>query len=131
MPFITQGKTNIKYILIGISLIILSVFIIGFLIVGGSIESAICFFKGGKWFQSVHEGYPFCNLRYSDGGNSCSDSEQCEGRCLAPPDASTPPDALGTFTNPPKSGECEKYHTTFGCYWELKGGEAEENCAIP
>lgn len=45
----------------------------------------MCLNSGGKWEQGQYGGY--CNQKASDAGKSCTDSNQCEGSCLAPEDA--------------------------------------------
>jgi hypothetical protein len=58
---------------------------------------------------------PFCNLRASDAGKPCTDSDQCEGVCLAESEAS-------------KSGTCSDTETVLGCVFEMTDGQSLGIC---
>ena len=124
MPFITQGKANLKYILI-------VVFVIIFLILVGRIICSYffdippitdtpltlkCFLKGGfpervgLWGVSGHYS---CVIHYSDGGKPCTDSDQCKGACKAGPSST--------------EGRCEYKDTDINC----PDGKLEDGRFIP
>ena len=120
MPFITQGKTNLKYILsfVAIILVILVVRIIfSYFFTDMPIAQAPwmlnCFLKGEHLEQMGMNRNNFaCVAHYSDGGESCTDSNQCKGRCI---------------TDKPKATEGFCAHDSkepFVCgYGELKDGK--------
>lgn len=58
---------------------------------------------------------PFCSLKTSDGGKTCTDSSQCEGLCLAENENS-------------KSGKCSDIKSGIGCVLEMDKGEVFEVC---
>jgi len=58
---------------------------------------------------------PFCNLKTSDGGKICTDSDQCEGICLAENENS-------------KSGKCSDTKSGVGCVFEMYEGKVLEVC---
>lgn len=45
-----------------------------------------CERDGGRW-ETGMTGEGFCNMPTSDGGDPCTDSEQCESYCVPPDDA--------------------------------------------
>ncbi len=81
------------------------------------LDRLACKVHGGEYMVAGLSGRLFCNLKYKDGGKPCSDSSECEGRCIT---ESLPPFFTGL-------GYCEKYHATFGCYGEVENGELK-NC---
>ncbi len=62
-------------------------------------------------------GLPACVLRYQDAGKRCSDSSQCEGRCLANGD-SFPAEGKEAV------GECQPTSDSCGCWAEIRDGRA-------
>lgn len=79
-----------------------------------AIERTQCLTKGGFIERAGLLGYERCTMRYSDGGNICIDSSNCEGKCLA-----TPQDAQTNTV----SGLCQKTDSPFGCYAEVVAGK--------
>ena len=84
----------------------------------GSFEKAVewsneCVNKNGipRWSPSG----PFCSLRTSDGGKTCTDIGQCEGHCLAENENS-------------KSGKCSDIKFGIGCVFEMFNKEVLEVC---
>ncbi len=77
------------------------------------VERTQCLTKGGFVERSGLLGYERCTLRYSDGGNICIDSSNCDGKCLATPKAARE-NAV--------SGLCQITDNPFGCYSEVVAG---------
>ncbi|GLQ20845.1 hypothetical protein ACFFUB_02160 [Algimonas porphyrae] len=78
-------------------------------------ERARCADRGGFVERAGLLGAERCTIRYSDGGQSCTDSSQCEGQCRA--DVSVPNGAAAT-------GVCQKTDNPFGCFSEVSQGQA-------
>jgi len=88
---------------------------------------ATCAARGGITVLEYRAPGPSCLTPFSDAGRYCSDSTQCEGRCLA----GEPP-----VTGPGRtvSGQCEFYHSNgFGesCGLEVRGGRVAPGCSFP
>lgn len=77
------------------------------------VERTQCLTKGGFIERSGLLAYERCTMRYSDGGNICIDSSNCEGKCLA-----TPKSARENAV----SGLCQITDNPFGCYAEVMAG---------
>jgi hypothetical protein len=79
-----------------------------------------CTARNGKFVQKsgLSGGFAVCALPYADGGESCTSSDQCDGRCLMgawspnPQTAdSVPNDAAGT---------CEEYDISPNCQYTIE-----------
>ena len=57
-----------------------------------------------------------CVRRFADAGKACTDSENCEGKCLV--SGPHPPDGMV------QTGQCQTTDNGFGCFTELRGGKA-------
>lgn len=79
-----------------------------------ALERTQCLTKGGFIERAGMLGYERCTMRYSDGGNICIDSSNCDGKCLA-----TPQDSQSQAV----SGLCQKTDSPFGCYAEVIAGK--------
>ena len=89
---------------------------------------ATCAARGGTVALLYRAPGPYCLTPFSDAGRYCSDSTQCEGRCLAAGDR---PVARPGRT---VSGQCEFYHPTgfeHGCGPEVRGGRIAPGCSFP
>ncbi len=79
-----------------------------------SVENkALCKAKGGFVERAGMLGFERCTMRYSDGGNICIDSSNCEGKCLA---------TVEGAQNKAVSGQCQATDNPFGCYAEVIAG---------
>ncbi len=58
---------------------------------------------------------PFCNPIASDAGKVCTDSDQCEGVCLAE-------------DGDAESGRCSDTEKVIGCVFEMRKGKSLERC---
>jgi hypothetical protein len=71
-----------------------------------------------------------CNCRTKDAGQTCRDGAQCQGQCLAGPDAKFEVVSPG----PPKRGfyvgRCSEFETTFGCFRVIEAGTRERGPAV-
>jgi hypothetical protein len=76
-------------------------------------EKADCLTKGGFIERAGMLGFERCTIRYSDGGNICIDSSNCEGKCLA---------SVEGAQNKAVSGQCQATDNPFGCYAEVIAG---------
>lgn len=78
-------------------------------------ERAQCDSLGGEIQRAGLLGWEHCILPYADAGKTCSDSAECEGRCLV---------NEMTDTGTALSGTCQADSNPFGCYTEMEDGEA-------
>lgn len=73
-----------------------------------------CRKEGGFVERAGMLGYERCTKRYSDGGNVCLDSRDCQGKCMTTTDAG----------KQNVSGKCQMTDNPFGCRSEVVNGEA-------
>ena len=59
-------------------------------------DLAACLEAGGRWEVLGYSG-PGCNLPTSDGGKSCTGSEECESACFGDPDLVMIEDEFGNL----------------------------------
>lgn len=74
-------------------------------------NSAICADIGGTWRRDGLMGAYHCFEIYSDAGQSCTDSAQCDGECRVTGHTET-------------VGQCQADSGPFGCYGEMIDGKA-------
>ncbi|MCA9383874.1 hypothetical protein KC909_05930 [Candidatus Dojkabacteria bacterium] len=104
-------KTNSKLVIIVavvLAFITVSSYLIFFSKETDTRES--CEANGGYW--TVIPGIEVCNYPSDDAGKECTDSSQCEYRCLAP---------LGTEEGTSFTGSCQE-SSFIDCYTEIKDG---------
>jgi hypothetical protein len=81
---------------------------------------AECVALGGGW-TTLGLPYPnkpkVCDLKATDAGIRCIDSKQCQGICLAPPDA-----VDGSIV----VGKCSEYLLNFGNVLQVSNGKVEQ-----
>ncbi len=88
----------------------------------GPISSeADCTKAGGQWKQVGLAGSLACVLKTKDAGKSCTDSSQCEERCLAIVDEKDSTKMIG---------QCQTTNQPFGCFAEMKNGVAQPPLCI-
>ncbi len=80
-------------------------------------ERSACEAAGGEVIPSGLAGFDMCVLPYCDGGDVCTDSSDCIGKCYLAASA----DASGGFGSP-ASGQCQINSSPFGCRTEISGG---------
>ncbi len=79
-----------------------------------------CIAAGGSWKRVCRAQKLTCVRRYRDAGKACSDSSQCDGRCVGDRDA---PETTGQI-----AGVCEADSDPCGCTTEIIGGVARTIC---
>ena len=78
-----------------------------------------CAAVGGQWTQLGRTPVKQCLRQTADAGKACSDSEQCEGQCLAPE---------GSVDGTHVGGSCSVDTNPFGCQQRLRDGVASTIC---
>ena len=79
-----------------------------------TLERATCIATGGTVEQAGILGAERCTRPYHDGGMVCSDSSQCQGKCIAGTDGANQSTTTGT---------CQQTDNPFGCYAEVQNGQ--------
>lgn len=79
-------------------------------------DKAACTSGGGTVQRRGMLGMEMCVYAYADAGRQCTDSAQCEGKCVGSA-GSVAPDKAAT-------GQCQADDRLFGCYAEIKGGKS-------
>lgn len=74
---------------------------------------------GGEWTQLGRAPVKQCLRQTTDAGSACSDSEQCEGQCMAPE---------GSIDGAQVTGRCSVDTNPFGCQQRVRGGIASTIC---
>jgi len=77
-----------------------------------------CKASGGKVEKVGMVGTPACVIPAADAGKTCSDSSECQGRCLVEDWEGDRPPPIGTKSK----GMCEASNLTFGCIAEVRRG---------
>ena len=80
-----------------------------------TLDIAACKAEGGAVMPVCRMQKPMCVLPYRDAGKSCTDNDQCEGRCVAEGEAAT-------------AGTCETDNDPCGCVTEMVGGKPRTIC---
>lgn len=78
-------------------------------------DAAGCKAAGGFLARRGRMQSEMCVHPYSDAGMTCTDNQQCEGKCVTQPDAG--PD--GSI-----AGQCQADDALFGCYAEVVDSKA-------
>ncbi|NYZ62760.1 hypothetical protein [Luteimonas deserti] len=82
-------------------------------------HEADCDRVGGEWRQLGRAPVKQCLRRTTDAGKACSQSEQCEGHCLAPE---------GSVDGTTVTGQCSVDTNPFGCQQRVRDGMASTIC---
>jgi hypothetical protein len=77
-------------------------------------DRAACTSAAGRVERRGRMGAELCIHAYADAGKQCTDSAQCQGKCVSGGNPGTPPVA----------GQCQADDRLFGCYSEIKGGKS-------
>lgn len=83
-------------------------------------EDAACYAAGGDVRRVCRSQRYMCVMPYKDAGAICSDSSQCEGRCIG--------DREETPTGGQIAGRCEANNDPCGCTTEIIGGVPRTIC---
>ncbi|WP_022953883.1 hypothetical protein [Leucothrix mucor] len=83
-------------------------------------DEASCKQQGGTWGKVGLGGFMACTIPTGDAGKSCTDSSECERRCLT---------GVG---EPGKqvTGQCQSSNQPFGCWAEVLKGVAQPGLCI-
>ena len=84
-------------------------------------DRAMCLSQGGFVERAGIIGAERCTMTYSDGGNICIDSSNCQGICVADVNAGD----KGAV-----SGQCQKTDNPFGCYSEVVAGKVQPGLCV-
>jgi putative hemolysin len=79
-------------------------------------DKAACTSGGGTVQRRGRIQAEQCVHAFADAGKQCSDSAQCQGKCVG--------DAGDTAATTAVTGQCQADDHLFGCYAEVKGGKA-------
>lgn len=79
-------------------------------------DKAACTSGGGTVQRRGRMQAESCVHAFADAGKQCSDSAQCQGKCLG--------SAGDTASTAAVTGQCQADDRLFGCYAEVKGGKA-------
>lgn len=82
------------------------------------IDVGACRANGGTVKPVCRMQKPACIFVHKDAGKSCTDSDQCEGRCVAA-DGAMPEGGVAA------AGVCEADNDVCGCSTEIIGGKAQ------
>lgn len=87
-------------------------------------EASACAAKGGQMLPQGRMQSLQCVLSYSDAGQRCSDSDDCQGECRVDDAADAP--AAGAAA----VGQCQATSSRFGCYTRVEDGKAEATICV-
>ena len=88
------------------------------------VEQIECNRKGGRVERRGRAGMQMCVMPYLDGGKLCTDSSQCEARCIVegnPEPGSATEDVVGI---------CQRDDRLFGCFGEVKDGRIAQAMCV-
>jgi hypothetical protein len=97
-------------------------------------EKASCENQGGKWGPlGGLANQTGCNIPYSDGGKTCSDSRQCQGECIVEDDLVSilKGKPVKEFRpGQPVTGICTSWRIMFGCFTYVRKGKVVPGLCI-
>jgi putative hemolysin len=79
-------------------------------------DRATCTSSGGRVERRGRLGAELCVKPFADAGKQCTDTSQCQGKCVGTADQAS--------STVPVSGQCQADNRLFGCYSEIKAGKA-------
>ena len=85
-------------------------------------ERATCEAVGGTIEMAGRLGWQRCLQTFSDGGETCSDTSDCMGKCLK--------DGNFADVGAPATGKCAPNDNPFGCYQEIIDGVAVSGICV-
>lgn len=87
-------------------------------------EASACAARGGKMLPQGRMQTMQCVVSYTDGGQRCTDGDQCQGSCRIP-DVGNAPQAGAAAV-----GQCQPTSSSFGCYTTVEDGKAEATICV-
>lgn len=87
-------------------------------------EASACAARGGKMLPQGRMQTLQCVVSYPDGGQRCTDGDQCQGSCRIPDVANAPQ------AGAPAVGQCQPTSSSFGCYTTVEDGKAEATICV-
>jgi hypothetical protein len=94
-----------------------------------------CFRAEGRWDRVCMSQQYTCLTRYRDAGKACTDSSQCQGKCLV--DMTVTCVRGAECTDPPRpepgqpfTGQCQRDDEHCGSFIEIRKGRAEPGYSI-
>ena len=85
-------------------------------------EKKVCRANIGKPISLGPAHAEYCEYRYVDGGKKCTDSNQCEGKCLSR--------TLNADSDEAVVGQCQRVYPDPGCSIEVIDGRTHEMICI-
>lgn len=79
-------------------------------------DRTACTSAGGRVERRGRIGAELCVRPFADAGKQCTDSAQCQGKCVGTAEQETLAGAV--------SGQCQADDRLFGCYSEIRNGKA-------
>jgi len=84
-------------------------------------DQTACTDFGGTYTRAGLLGYYNCFVDYTDGGSVCSDTSDCEGRCMA---------SSIQDTSAQQTGTCQLTSNPFGCNAEVINGVVQPGLCV-
>ena len=88
-------------------------------------ERAACEAVGGKIQKAGMLEYEHCIQTMADGGEVCSDSSECQSKCIIPPQ-----EGREYYPGEAVTGQCAMTDNIFGCYARVTDGKAEPTLCV-
>lgn len=79
-------------------------------------DKAACTTAGGTVQRRGRLGMEQCVHPFADAGKACTDTSQCEGKCVGSAGSASASEKV--------SGQCQADDRLFGCYSEIRDGKA-------
>ncbi len=79
-------------------------------------DKAACTSAGGTVQRRGRLGMEQCVRAFADAGKACTDTSQCQGKCVGSAGAASASEKV--------SGQCQADDRLFGCYSEIRDGKA-------
>jgi putative hemolysin len=85
-------------------------------------DRSACTSAGGRIERRGRIGAELCVRPFADAGKQCTDSSQCEGKCIGSSEQAS--------STMPVSGQCQADDRLFGCHSEISQGKAVNTICI-
>lgn len=81
-----------------------------------------CKLRGGEWTRYGLSPDPICLMKTKDAGQTCTDSDQCEGSCVSYEE--------GLKRGDSAKGICTSHNTLVGCFTSIEDGKVEMSLCV-